>query len=121
MRVGIRYLPAEQASRVGGDWYHAAPTEDGGVLLAIGDVAGHGLPAAAVMAQLRHALAALTITATTEPAELLTHLNRLLLSGGNTASTATALVAHYDPATSTLRWAQAGHPLPGAGHHPGPG
>ena len=111
LRVAVRYLPAERASRVGGDWYHAATMPDGAVLLAIGDVAGHGLQAATTMAQLRHALAALTVT-TTEPAELLSRLNRLLCASTAAASTATAVVARYEPATRTLVWAQAGHPPP---------
>src|ERR671929_193516 len=59
LRVAVRYLPAEQASRVGGDWYHAAASDDGRTVLAVGDVAGHGIHAATTMAQLRHALAAL--------------------------------------------------------------
>src|SRR5690606_38948700 len=81
LRVAVRYLPAVQAERVGGDWYHAAVAGDGSVVLAIGDVAGHGVRAAACMAQLRHALAALAITTTSDPAELLGHLNRLLYMG----------------------------------------
>jgi serine phosphatase RsbU (regulator of sigma subunit) len=109
LRVAVRYLPAERASRVGGDWYHAATMSDGAVLLAIGDVAGHGLHAATTMAQLRHALAALTVT-TTDPAVLLSHLNRLLCASTAAASTATAVVARYEPATRRLVWAQAGHP-----------
>jgi serine phosphatase RsbU (regulator of sigma subunit) len=109
LRVAVRYLPAERASRVGGDWYHAATMSDGAVLLAIGDVAGHGLQAATTMAQLRHALAALTVT-TTDPAVLLSHLNRLLCASTAAASTATAVVARYEPATRRLVWAQAGHP-----------
>src|SRR2546430_6084187 len=96
LRVAVRYLPAERASRVGGDWYHAATMPDGAVLLAIGDVAGHGLQAATTMAQLRHALAALTVT-TTEPAELLSHLNRLLCASTAVASTATAEVGPLEP------------------------
>ena len=115
LRVAVRYLPAERASRVGGDWYHATALPDGNVLLAIGDVAGHGLQAATTMAQLRHALAALTVTTTTDPAELLAHLNRLLYASAATAGstgTATAVIARYDPASSTLTWAQAGHPAP---------
>jgi serine phosphatase RsbU (regulator of sigma subunit) len=111
LRVAVRYLPAEQASRVGGDWYHAATTDDGNVMLAVGDVAGHGLRAAAAMAQLRHVLAALTITTTTDPAELLTQLNRLLYAAGS-VTTATAIVGRYHPVTRTLVWAQAGHPAP---------
>ena len=112
LRVAVRYLPAEQASRVGGDWYHASAADNGDAVLAVGDVAGHGIRAAAVMAQLRHALAALTITTTTDPAALLTYLNRLLYATGSAATTATAVVGRYDPATRQLVWAQAGHPAP---------
>src|SRR5205085_11293509 len=84
--VAVRYLPAEEASRVGGDWFHAAAAEDGSVVLAVGDVAGHGMQAATTMAQLRQMVAGLTITTTTDPAELLAHLNRLLYAGGQTAT-----------------------------------
>jgi len=112
LQAAVRYLPAEQASQVGGDWYHAAVVSDGQVLLAIGDVAGHGIRAATTMARLRHALAALSVTSTTEPAELLSHLNRLLRADGPDADTATAVIARYDPLDGTLVWAQAGHPPP---------
>ncbi|MEV6596305.1 SpoIIE family protein phosphatase [Actinoplanes sp. NPDC051346] len=110
LRAAVRYLPAEQASRVGGDWYHAAAAGDGTIVLAVGDVAGHGLQAAATMAQLRHALAALAVTTTSDPADLLTHLNRLLYAAD--AETGTAAVARFDPATHDLAWARAGHPAP---------
>jgi serine phosphatase RsbU (regulator of sigma subunit) len=112
LRVAVRYLPAEQASRVGGDWYHAATGRDGTVVLAVGDVAGHGILAATTMAQIRHALAALSITMTTDPAALLTHLNDLLYADGRAARTVTAVLARYDPATGVLVWAQAGHVAP---------
>ncbi|OJF14167.1 hypothetical protein BG844_11215 [Couchioplanes caeruleus subsp. caeruleus] len=110
LRAAVRYLPAEQASRVGGDWYHAAAAGDGSIVLAVGDVAGHGLQAAATMAQLRHALAALAVTTTSDPADLLTHLNRLLYAAD--AETGTAAIARFDPATQDLAWARAGHPAP---------
>jgi PAS domain S-box-containing protein len=110
MRVAVRYLPAEHAARIGGDWYHAAELPSGQILLAVGDVAGHGLRAAATMAQLRHALAALAVT-TTAPGELLRLLNQVLVDSGQGA-TATAVVARFDPATQSLTWAQAGHPAP---------
>ncbi|MFI7599396.1 SpoIIE family protein phosphatase [Actinoplanes sp. NPDC049681] len=109
LRVAVRYLPAEEASRVGGDWFHAASADDGSVVLAVGDVAGHGMHAATMMAQLRHMLAGLTVTTTTDPAQLLWHLNRLLYSS---ATTATAAVARFDPPTGSVTWAQAGHPAP---------
>jgi serine phosphatase RsbU (regulator of sigma subunit)/PAS domain-containing protein len=112
LRVAVRYLPAEHANRIGGDWYHAATALDGSVVLAIGDVAGHGIRASATMAKLRHAFATLIATATTDPAGLLRHLNRLLYANGEATDLASAVVARYEPATSTIRWAQAGHPSP---------
>jgi serine phosphatase RsbU (regulator of sigma subunit)/anti-sigma regulatory factor (Ser/Thr protein kinase) len=112
LRVAVRYLPAERASRVGGDWFHAAELADGGVLLAVGDVAGHGIQAATTMAQLRHAIAALAVTTTSDPAALLGHLNHLLCASSTTMDTATAVVAYYEPRDRTLTWAQAGHPAP---------
>ena len=57
LRAVVRYLPASADSRVGGDWYITAEMPGGHVLIAIGDVAGHGLDAAAGMARLRGALA----------------------------------------------------------------
>jgi serine phosphatase RsbU (regulator of sigma subunit) len=112
LQAAVRYLPAEEASRVGGDWYHTSVTRDGDILVAIGDVAGHGIQAATTMARLRHALAALTITSTTEPAELLYHLNELLRADRATADTGSAVIARYCPGTQQLVWAQAGHPPP---------
>src|ERR1022692_2321131 len=61
LRAVVRYLPAS-SGRVGGDWYITAEMPTGQVLIAIGDVAGHGLAAAAGMARLRGALAGLAIT-----------------------------------------------------------
>lgn len=110
LRVAVRYMPAEHLARIGGDWYHAAELPSGQILLAVGDVAGHGLRAAATMAQLRHALAALVV-ATTAPGEVLRLLNQVLVDTGDGA-TATAIVARFDPATHVLTWAQAGHPAP---------
>ncbi|MCM4082350.1 PP2C family protein-serine/threonine phosphatase [Paractinoplanes hotanensis] len=116
LHAAVRYLPAEQASRVGGDWYHAAALGDGHVLIAIGDAAGHGIQAATTMARLRHALAALSITTTTDPAKLLSFLNRLLRAGDHNIATATAVIARYHPIDRTLVWAQAGHPPPLLSH-----
>ena len=62
LRAVVRYLPASRDSRVGGDWYITAELPGGHVLIAIGDVGGHGLAAAAGMARLRGALAGLAIT-----------------------------------------------------------
>ncbi|GAA0581344.1 hypothetical protein GCM10010172_77900 [Paractinoplanes ferrugineus] len=113
LKVALRYLPAGQESFVGGDWYQATRLRDGSVLLAVGDVAGHGTHAATMMAQLRHALRALAVT-TGDPGVLLGHLNRLTfdLERENPELSATAVVARFDPAIGEITWAQAGHPPP---------
>ncbi|WP_089246912.1 GAF domain-containing SpoIIE family protein phosphatase [Asanoa hainanensis] len=108
--VAVRYLPAEVVSRVGGDWYDVVELPDGRSLLAVGDVAGHGIAAAATMARLRHSVAALAVTST-EPGELLAYLNRIVHDDAS-EPTATVVVAHFDPQTRELTWAQAGHPPP---------
>jgi serine phosphatase RsbU (regulator of sigma subunit)/PAS domain-containing protein len=114
LRVAVRYLPAEEASRVGGDWYHAATARDGSVHIVVGDVAGHGLQAATTMAQLRYAAAAVISTSPTspEPASLLFYLNDLLYAATGPVTTATAVAVRYHPVTGELVWAQAGHPAP---------
>ena len=110
LRAVVRYLPASSDSRVGGDWYITAEMPDGQVLLAIGDVAGHGLPAAAGMARLRGALAGLAITGA-PPERLVGWLNDLVhhVAPEHTAS---VVAGYFDPATRALTWAQAGHPPP---------
>jgi len=51
-----RYLPSRTAGQVGGDWYDLLPLPDGSFGLAMGDVMGHDLTAAAAMGQLRSVL-----------------------------------------------------------------
>jgi serine phosphatase RsbU (regulator of sigma subunit) len=110
LRAVVRYLPAEAGGRVGGDWYITAALPSGQVLVAIGDVAGHGLPAAAGMARLRGALAGLAITGA-PPQQLVGWLNELVRHVGP-EHTASMLAGYFDPASGMLTWAQAGHPPP---------
>jgi serine phosphatase RsbU (regulator of sigma subunit) len=105
----VGYLPAESALQVGGDWYHTETLPDGQVVLAVGDVAGHGLEAASGMAHLRFALVAWLSIGVRDPATLLAHLNQLCCQ---LTITGTAVVAVFDPATRELCWAHAGHPAP---------
>jgi serine phosphatase RsbU (regulator of sigma subunit) len=110
LRAVVRYLPASADSRVGGDWYITAELPGDRVLLAIGDVAGHGLAAAAAMARLRGALAGLSITGA-PPQQLVGWLNELALHVA-AEHTASVVAGYYDPPTRLLTWAQAGHPPP---------
>ncbi|MFB4273859.1 PP2C family protein-serine/threonine phosphatase [Nonomuraea sp. MTCD27] len=109
-RIAVRYVPAEKTANLGGDWFEAAPASDGRLLLAIGDVSGHGLPAISRMAQLRHALVGLAMTGQAAN-RLLDWLNELVLHQLKD-TTATAIVGHLDPETRVLAWAQAGNLAP---------
>ncbi|MEV0346750.1 SpoIIE family protein phosphatase [Nonomuraea sp. NPDC050680] len=112
LSIGVRYLPGEELSRLGGDWFKARPIPDGRVLLAIGDAMGHGLAAASLMLQMRSALAGLAYTHA--PAnQLTTWLNDLLVhSNEGVTVTGTAIIGHFDPMDRTLTWTNAGHPPP---------
>ncbi|MCG6494305.1 PP2C family protein-serine/threonine phosphatase [Kitasatospora sp. A2-31] len=113
LTVDVAYRPQQEGLEVGGDWYSAVELPDGSVLLVIGDVAGHGLDAVATMAQLRFSAKGMAITAGIPPETILAQLNTLLLhTTQRVLTTATMIVARYDPATSELTWARAGHPAP---------
>ncbi|MCF6735667.1 SpoIIE family protein phosphatase [Blastococcus sp. KM273129] len=104
--LAARYLPSAD-DVVGGDWYDLVPLPGGRVSVVLGDVAGHGLAAAAITAQLRHALRAHLLRAA-GPAAALDGLNEVigaLLPG----ELATAVVAELDPATGEVVIANAGH------------
>jgi two-component system, chemotaxis family, sensor kinase Cph1 len=104
--LAARYLPSAQ-DVVGGDWYDLVPLPGGRISIVLGDVAGHGLAAAAITAQLRHALRAHLLRAS-GPGVALDGLNQViaaLLPG----EMATAVVVELDPATGEVAVASAGH------------
>jgi anti-sigma regulatory factor (Ser/Thr protein kinase) len=92
---------------VGGDWYDVFPLEDGQIGVAIGDVAGHGLRAAALMGQLRNSLRAYAIEGHS-PRAVVDRLNRLVrdLEQGWMA---TLLYMVLSPDDSEVCFANAGH------------
>jgi serine phosphatase RsbU (regulator of sigma subunit) len=110
LRTVVRYLPASRASRVGGDWYVTADMPAGNVLIAIGDVAGHGLAAAAGMARMRGAIAGLAIT-NSAPEKLVGWLNELVWHV-DPEHTASVVAGYFEPDSRLFSWAQAGHPPP---------
>jgi hypothetical protein len=103
-----RYLPAGRPVAVGGDWYDVITLPGTEVGIIIGDVAGHGLQAASVMASLRAALRAFA-TVEAAPARMLARLNDYTCLFKPDAF-ATVFVAVFDPASVQLRYASAGHP-----------
>jgi anti-sigma regulatory factor (Ser/Thr protein kinase) len=98
---------AVSASAVGGDWFDAVSTPEGGLALVVGDVVGHGMPAAAIMGQLR-AVAAHALATGASPQQAVDQLD-LYAGRVPRARGSTAVVAAIDPASRTLRVAQRGH------------
>jgi serine phosphatase RsbU (regulator of sigma subunit) len=109
--VSARYRPAQFGHPVGGDWYDARLRSDGAAMVTVGDVAGHGLVAAAGMARIGNALRGLSVTGY-PPDALLDWLNRLTCADESPERVASAVVCVFDADRPALRWAQAGHPPP---------
>jgi serine phosphatase RsbU (regulator of sigma subunit) len=107
LEVAARYRPAGPGNLVSGDWYDTVRLPGQEVLLAVGDIAGHGIDAVTGMVALRNCLRGLAITGA-GPAALLGWLNAVAcqLTDGIIG---TAVCGLYDPARRTLRWARAGH------------
>jgi PAS domain S-box-containing protein len=103
-----RYEAGSDTLEVGGDWYDAFTLEDGRVAVTVGDVVGHGLPAAAAMGQLRTAIAALAED-TVSPGELLARLD-VFLARTRATDFATVFFGLLDPETGAFEYASAGHP-----------
>lgn len=112
------YLPANAVADVGGDFYELLPLPDGSVGVAVGDVVGHDVAAAAAMGHLRGLLRACAWDnasegTSTDPARVLDRVDRLV-QGLDVVPLATLLYAWARPATGgwELTWSSAGHPPP---------
>jgi PAS domain S-box-containing protein len=109
------YVSASTAADVGGDFYDLLQLPDGAIGVAIGDVVGHDVAAAAAMGHLRGLLRACMWDPTDpDPAAVLGRVDRLV-QGLHVASMATmAYVRAVPPAGEGRPWqlvvANAGHP-----------
>ncbi|MEU2409586.1 SpoIIE family protein phosphatase [Streptomyces rubiginosohelvolus] len=122
VRTAYRYLPADDVTGVGGDWFDVIPLSGTRVGLVVGDVVGHGLQAAATMGRLRTSVRAFA-QLDMPPDELLTRLDDLVgqpaeeppdAYGGavetyDVTTGATCLYAVYDPVSRRCVMARAGH------------
>ena len=106
--VAARYLAAR--AEVGGDWYDVIELPRGLLGVAIGDVVGHGIQAAALMGQMRTALRAYAQEGH-GAGRTLELVDRFVQSAG-LGSMATAAYGVFDPDTGVLRFANAGHVPP---------
>ncbi|MFC8507292.1 SpoIIE family protein phosphatase [Streptomyces sp. NPDC057411] len=107
LRVQAEYAPSTGHHGVGGDWYDVMALPGGRTALMVGDVMGHGLPAAATMGRLR-AVARTLMTLDMAPERVLARLD-LATRDLEDEQVATFLCAVYDPADSTYTLASAGH------------
>lgn len=109
--VVSHYRPAGQ---FGGDWWTATELPDGRLLVAIGDVAGHGVPAALVTAAVDGccATAQELLGANFELLSLLQLLNRSVKDVGHGRYVMSCFAALVDRDSHTVAFANGGHPFP---------
>jgi sigma-B regulation protein RsbU (phosphoserine phosphatase) len=104
------YKPSRRA---GGDYYDFFPLPDGKWGIFVGDVSGHGTPAAVLMA-VTHCIAHTCPGPPAPPSNVLAYLNNHLVRHYTSfnSSFVTAFYAIYDPAARSLTYSCAGHNPP---------
>ncbi|MEV0533197.1 SpoIIE family protein phosphatase [Kitasatospora sp. NPDC050463] len=131
LEIACRYLPSNNNTEVGGDWFDVIPLPGNRTALVIGDVMGRGLRAAVAMGQLRTAVRTLAML-DLDPAEVLTALDEIARGLGDDSAPAgsptpygrltstadeearevylaTCVYAVYDAVTRRCIFANAGH------------
>lgn len=103
----VRYEPAVPPLEIGGDWYDALPIDDHRIGIVVGDCVGRGLPAAAIMGQLRSSARALLLTGAA-PALLLEQLDAAASLIPDAYCTKVFL-AILDTESAILTYSNAGH------------
>ncbi|MBC7269096.1 MAG: SpoIIE family protein phosphatase, partial [Streptomyces sp.] len=114
LQMTARYLPAPDASQVGGDWYDAFTLADGATALAVGDVVGHDLDAAAGMAQLRNILRAYAWAQQEPPSRIVKRLDQAVthIADVPMATMIFGRIEEMGRGRWHLSWTNAGHPPP---------
>ncbi len=105
--ICVRYHPGQNSVAIGGDWYDVVPEADDRVILVVGDVCGHGVAAAAQMAQLRFAFRAL-LRAGVAIEECIQALNRIAIEELHT--TCTLVVVNLQLRSGAYEYWSMGHP-----------
>ena len=98
-----------QARKVGGDYYDFLNLGGGRLGLVIGDIAGKGIAAALLMANLQANLRSQCTVALDQPQRLLRAVNQLFRENTPDGSFATLFFAEYDDVERRLRYANCGH------------
>ncbi len=98
-----------QARKVGGDYYDFLDLGGGRLGLVIGDIAGKGIAAALLMANLQANLRSQCAIALDQPQRLLRSVNQLFRENTPDGSFATLFFAEYDDNEGRMRYANCGH------------
>jgi len=108
--AGLEYAGiCVQARSVGGDYYDFLAHANSHLAFIVGDIAGKGIAAALLMANLQANLRTQFIGAAEDPKRLLASVNRLLFENTAPTAYATLFYADYDPAAARLAYANCGH------------
>lgn len=111
--VGLNYAGfCKQARSVGGDYYDFLDLGEGRMAFVLADIAGKGIAASLLMANLQGNMRSQMVTAIDDPERFLGLVNRLLFENTDSNAYATLFFAAYDNATCRIRFANCGH-LPG--------
>jgi sigma-B regulation protein RsbU (phosphoserine phosphatase) len=102
---------AYPVDETGGDYFDFISMPDGCLGIAVGDVSGHGIGAALVMAETRAYLRS-SVASGADVAEILAMVNRALIPDLSKGQFVTLLVCYLNPRSRTLSFASAGH-VPG--------
>ncbi|BBX75821.1 SpoIIE family protein phosphatase [Mycobacterium shinjukuense] len=103
----VRYEPAVAPLEIGGDWYDLLSIDEHRIGIVVGDCVGRGLPAAAIMGQLRSSARALLLTGA-RPGLLLEQLDAAASLIPDAYCT-TVLLAILDTESGILEYSNAGH------------
>jgi serine phosphatase RsbU (regulator of sigma subunit)/anti-sigma regulatory factor (Ser/Thr protein kinase)/CHASE3 domain sensor protein len=110
LQLDSAYATPAAGPEIGGDWFDAFELPGGLVGLSIGDITGHGLRAAAMMAFVRRTIRILAWR-DPEPQVVMEHMNAVLCHF-EPDTLATAFFAIFDVESGELRYTLAGHGAP---------
>ena len=110
LQIAVRYRAAAERADIGGDWYDVVPLDENRFVFVVGDVSGHDIRAAALMASLNYACRAYALE-DHPPAVILNRLHRML-DLARDGHLATVLCGLAEVRAHRVTLVSAGHPPP---------
>ncbi|MGH3254788.1 MAG: PP2C family protein-serine/threonine phosphatase [Streptosporangiaceae bacterium] len=107
LEIAVRYRSAAEGTDIGGDWYDVVPLDEDRFVFVIGDVSGHDLRAATVMASLHYACRAYALEG--HPPEVILGRLRRMLDVSRDGHVATVLCGLAEVKAHRVTLANAGH------------